>query len=227
MGDYAGRFKLLVYTDASKYFYGSVIYLKDCSTDKVSFLCAKNRLIPQGSTKSIPVLELLGLAFGVEIAHKLKLELAGAYCLVNIVGVNVYTDSMIALNWLSSKATKFLKIERKGVLINNALQKIVTSTEECPMNFYRVEGSSNPADFVTRGTSTNVLLRSILYSGACEQAQIKMFSVPYEENDSYPINVCAMQIGDVNADIIPYDKYSSFRKLCRVMHHVRKYIFKL
>ena len=110
VGDYTSCFRLLVYTDASKDFYGSVMYLKDCATDKISFLCAKNRLIPQGSTKSIPVLELLALVFGVETAHNLKLELAGAYCPVNIVGVNVYTDSMIALNWLSSKATNFQKI---------------------------------------------------------------------------------------------------------------------
>ena len=80
---------------------------------------------------------------------------------------------------------------------------------------------------MTRGTSTNVLARSNYYSGPCEEAQIQMFSVPYEEETSYPINVCAMLTAEVCADIIPYEKYSSFRKLCRVMHHVRKYIFKL
>ena len=80
---------------------------------------------------------------------------------------------------------------------------------------------------MTRGTSTNVLARSNYYSGPCEEAQIQMFSVPYEEETSYPINVCAMLTAEVCEDIIPYEKYSSFRKLCRVMHHVRKYIFKL
>ena len=61
-------------------------------------MCAKNCLIPQGSTKSISVLELLALALEVEIAQLLELELTGAYCPVNIVGVLVYTESMIALN---------------------------------------------------------------------------------------------------------------------------------
>ena len=89
-----------MYTDANRLVWLSYVL-------KISFLRAKNRLILQGSTKNIPLLELFALAYVIEIPHKLKLELAGAYCPVNLVGDSVYTDSMIALNWLSSKATNF------------------------------------------------------------------------------------------------------------------------
>ena len=227
MGDYCSKFKLLVFTDASINFYGTVIYLQDCATNKISFLMSKNRMIPKGNTKSIPVLELLGVSFGVEVGHKLKNELSNAYCPLNIIGVDVYTDSMIALNWLSSKATKFSKIERKGVVINNALNKIVAATNSCPMSFFQVEGSANPADFVTRGTSAFLLAKSNFYTGPVNDTCIKMFSIPCDEENSFSISSYTVQTEVIECDIIPYEKFTSFRKLCRVMHFVRKYLFNL
>ena len=74
--------------------------------------------------------------------------------------VDFFTDSTKALNWLSAKTTKFSKIEKKGVVVNNALNKIVQITDSCPMTFSHVDGSSNPADFVTRQTSAKILCKS-------------------------------------------------------------------
>ena len=169
----------------------------------------------------------MGLAFGVEVCRKLKDELHNAYCPLNIVGIEAFTDSMIALNWLSAKATKFLKIEKKGVIINNALNKIVTLTDGCPMSFFRVEGSANPADFVTRETSAYLLSKSNYYTGPISDTCTKMFSIPYVEEDIFPVNAYSVQTEVIERDIIPYEKFASFRKLCRVMHCVRKYLFKL
>ena len=69
---------------------------------------SKNRLVPHSNTKSIPKLELMAVAFGVEIAYMLKNDLSEAFCTVDIAEVQISTDSTIALNWLAAKATKFL-----------------------------------------------------------------------------------------------------------------------
>ena len=228
VGDYSDPYNLIVFTDASKDSYGCVVYLQNCVTNKVEFCLAKNRLVPQSSNKTIPVLELLALGFGVEVVKNLKSELTNAFCPVNIIGVKVFTDSTIALNWLTSKSTKFLKIERKGLIVNNSLDKIMKLTEQCPMSFCHIEGSYNPADFVTRGTSAKLLSKS------------NYFHSPLDRLNADPVCVIPEAIGitvesfvteqalfaPVNC-VVPVTRYSSFRKLCRVVHYVRKFVSKI
>ena len=228
VGDYSSTYTLLAFTDANKHFYGTVIYLQDCATNKISFLLSKNRLISHDSSHSIPVLELLALAFGVEVAHNVSVELTTAFCPVNIVGIKVYTDSTIALNWLSSKTTKFHKIERKGVLINNALEKIVKLTEKCPMSFNHVDGTANPADFVTRSTSTKVLLKSNFYTGFVKEENTIKFPLSNDGKEQFSMSVHSVLSNSVEEDcVIPFAKYASFKKLCRILHFARKYIYNL
>ena len=93
VGDYSSPFKLLVFTDASKVFYDTVIYIQDCVRKGTAFIMSKNHLIRTLITRSIPVLELIVLRFGVEETNRLKLEVTkvflpnfysrnrGVYCL--------------------------------------------------------------------------------------------------------------------------------------------------
>ena len=100
----------MAFTDASKESYGTVLYLQNCETNEISFLLSKSRVIPNSNSNSIPVLELQALTFGVETAYSIKKELCNAFCPVNIMRVDIFTDFTIALNWLSAKTTKFSKI---------------------------------------------------------------------------------------------------------------------
>ena len=73
-----GNFSLIAMTDSSKDAYGCVIYIKDLDTHRVSYLTAKSRLVSTTSPKkTIPSLELQGLAYGVEILHEVYSELCG------------------------------------------------------------------------------------------------------------------------------------------------------
>ena len=72
----------------------------------------------------------------------------------------MFTASTIALKWLSSKTTNFLKVEKKGAIINKALDRIVNVTNACPMSFHHVDGNKNQADCVTRSISINLLAKS-------------------------------------------------------------------
>ena len=55
-----------------------------------------------------------------------------------------------------------------------------------------------------------------------------MFSVPPKGNPSDSVCVAATQVKLGSCEcVVPLDKYSSFGKLCRVVHYVRKFVGKL
>ena len=79
--------------DSSKNLYGVVIYIVDTSSMNVSFVLAKNRIInKQLEHKSIPPLEIQGVAFATEVLLDLYQELAGPVCVnpINIIGLHVF-----------------------------------------------------------------------------------------------------------------------------------------
>jgi len=140
VGDYESNFDLVSCTDASKDFYGCVIYLRDRQTGKLSFVLAKNRTIPkQMQTKTIPVLELCAVDFGVTCVLDLYNDLVHALCPVKINDVMVLTDSSISLNWLAAKSLKSSKIERKGGKVINCLDRIVNNCKVHPINFKHIQ----------------------------------------------------------------------------------------
>jgi len=122
IGEYTSSYNLIACTDASKHFYGACIYIYDLNTGSVSFLMARNKLVTKSlARKSIPILELIALVFGVECLQEIRKDLCGAFVPVDVQELHLYSDSMISLCWLHSKSHKFDKIERKSVIINNQL----------------------------------------------------------------------------------------------------------
>ena len=58
---------LICFTDASKNLYGCVLYLRNVSTKEVTFMQAKNKVVSeQLKSKTMPVLELVAMQFGVQ-----------------------------------------------------------------------------------------------------------------------------------------------------------------
>ena len=85
VGNRDGRFHLVAYVDASRYFYGAVIYIIEESTSRSSFLFAKNRMITKNlKSKSIASLELQAVEFGTKILHKTRDDLCGEKAMVPI-----------------------------------------------------------------------------------------------------------------------------------------------
>lgn len=64
-------------------------------------------------SKSIPVLDLVALHFGVECMKNLYDTLAGAIHPIKIGNLLVYTDSTISSNWLRVKFVDCGKIKKK------------------------------------------------------------------------------------------------------------------
>ena len=230
VGDYEQLYNLVCFVDASKDMYGAVLYLQNTDTHELHFLLAKNKIANKNlACKSIPILELISMQYGVQVMKEIFSELSNCYCPINIVELHLHTDSMISLNWLHSKVVRFDKIERKPTIVNNKLNYIVKECEKFPIVFHHIDGSSNPSDFVTRPISGKLLEKSNYIQGPDLQIEsIFSFAVPHSDSD---IGLeCMHIVSDVNQpceSIIDLKSYSSFRKLCRVFHCVRRYIFNL
>jgi len=168
VGNRADSYKLIAFTDSSKYIYGCVIYLLNIRTNKVSFLQAKSKIVGQNlKGKSIPALEFLGISLGVETLMELYNSLTGEFCMypVDIKMIVLYSDSLVCLSWINSFVNRLDKMNKQSVFIRNRLEKLVESCDKFPITFTFVNGIQNPADLVTRTISFNLLSQSNYLTG--------------------------------------------------------------
>lgn len=251
IGDRSSEYSLIAFTDSSKLLYGVVVYIMDLKTSKVSFLLAKSRVIgKQLENKTIPALEFHAIAFGVEVLTDLWDDLCGNSAVIplNIVSLELYTDSMVALHWLNAYATKFEKMQRMSVFIMNRLKTIDNLCTKHPVTFRFTEGTMNPADAVSRPLSYKKLCETCYYTGP-EILNINKLS--YSRSDTISVlipNPNARVVDEIpecdtlddaassatqaqvccSSDdldhIIPVEKYSEFRKLVNVTKNVLLFI---
>ena len=161
-------YELIAFSDSSKNIYGTVIFIKDLETNSVNFLMAKNRMIGKNlESKSIPSLELQGICLGVETLIQLHKELTGPQNVVpvNIKRLQLFSDSLVCLNWLNSYSIKLDKMSKQSVFIMNRLNQISKLCEHFPVTFSFVSGIMNPADFITRPMSYVLLNKSNFWTG--------------------------------------------------------------
>ena len=189
VGDRNGDYSLICFTDASKLMVGCVLYLKENSSGKVSFLIAKNRIVSHNMDgKTIPKLELHGLCLGVEIAEEIMKELTGENSLVpiSISKIYLFSDSMVALSWVDSFVNKLSKMQNCNSFVMNRLERILVACEKFPMHFCFISGHENPADLITRAVSYQQFMKSNYINGPaflnkqdCDSMNLYSFCVPH------------------------------------------------
>ena len=221
MGERDSHFNLIVCCDSSKLAMGCVVYLWNLATGKISFMFAKSRMIGANlKTKSIPVLELVSMAWAVELAMQNFRILTASLEPITIDRILVLSDSSIALSWVKSRAVKFEKIEKKAVIINNKVNKILTECETKKVEFFHIDGCSNPADFASRATSNRALLKSNFHTGPNLDSflnDVGAFSVPHSQDENVAcIGVTAVEF---QVSLINLDKHSSFEKCTRILNY--------
>ena len=237
VGSRDSKFDLVAFTDASKLFYGVVIYLRDKNDNSISFLTARNKIVGTDLTnKTIPSLEFQALSFGVECLIDLYRELSGDKVMlpIDIVDIYLYTDSMVCLSWLQSYFTKYDKMQKRSPFIMNRLKGISELCSNHEIKFSHVEGCENPADFVTRRISYKQLSKSTYFTGPKFLRNIKVpeievivpnpfasiaDEIPGEESQVLLSSVCATP-----CDLCPLDKYESFQKVIGVTRYVLLFI---
>jgi len=246
IGERSGQFELVAFTDASKDAYGVVIYIRDTLNNKVSYLAAKNKLINSAeSTKTMPQLEMLGIAFGVETLFDYYNSLCGETVVipVDITAMRLFTDSLVCLHWLQSYSVHFDKMQKVSVFVKNRLQSIDHLCQKFPVKFQHVSGEDNPADKVSRHCSHKVLARSNYYTGPtflCERSDCDEFTITVPNPNCKPVDEVILQVAEMQVqsaspedrntprqtagDLISVGRYSSFSKHVAVLANVLRFI---
>lgn len=230
VGSRTDEFNLIVYCDASADFVGCTVYLNSVASDECTLILARNSLCTGNlKSKSIPVLELVALEFGVKTLMDVFHNLSNCVRPINIVNLFAYSDSMIALSWLKSRAFDFDKIDQKQVLVNNKLNSIVSMCNDKSVVFDHVHGGDNPSDVVTRALSYNVLSKTKFFTGLKFIDNITEHRVVIPHPKSNPIKLAANSstTDSTLESVINLSKYSSFSKSVKIMTYVFKFTGKL
>ena len=226
-GDRSSEFKLVACADASKEALGCCFYLWDLKTDSCTFLAGKSRIVGKDlRNKSIPVLELVALTWAIELCMELYSFFVNTLQPVKILDIIVFCDSSISLCWVKAKANKVGKVERKAVLVNNKLNKIMEVVKTHPVRLRHLAGRQNPADAATRPVSSALLKKSNYHSGPSlevlkDEAEDILVPSPYVE--SFSVYCVQTRLHPVSS-VIQIEDYSSFFYLAKVMNFVYKFI---
>lgn len=240
LGPREGSYTLVAFSDSSASIYGAVVYAVETNINKMSFLLAKNRVVGnKHSHKTIPSLELQGICFATEILSDIYNELSGKNTVlpVRVNNFIIYTDSMVCLSWIKSYFVSHTKMQKKSVFVQNRLKQIGELCKSMPVTYRYIEGKTNPADYVTRLVSHNILQKTNYLSGpeflvdCCEKRQPDIeITVPCVSGDLSSVTedrsslVFQTQVRVVSTPVVEPVKYSRLSKLMKVYTYVLKFV---
>ena len=232
-GNRKDTYDLLCFTDASKSLYGCVVYLRNVITGEITFLHAKNRVInEQLKEKTMPVLELVAIHFGVESLMDYFKELQNAFRPIRVNSLKVYTDSTISLSWIVSLVSEQDKMRGRSIFVMNKLQSIRKICNVHPVEFYHISGASNPADMTTREVSGKLLTKTNFHVGPSalleENFECKVLVPnPIENLRDSNVSDCLVAVNRGTEPIFPLNKFSSFYKAVTVLKYCFRFIDRL
>ena len=240
VGNRNHKFKLIACCDASKSMYGVVVYIHNLDNNTLSFVCAKNRIVNvQLESKSIPALEVHAIDLATQVITELFIDLTGPSCLkpISIVGLEIFSDSLVALSWVSAYNIKFDKMQKRTPFVFNRVVHIAKLCEIHPIRFSFISGSSNPADFITRCVSSKQLLKTNYLTGPDlnssngeESSDTLSFEVPSPHSlpDESIQDCVAVSLGGTSGEtpehLIQEDRCSSFIHMKNILAKVLQFI---
>ena len=134
------------FADASQKAYGAIVFITD--NDQVSFVLAKTRVAPLKQL-TLPRLELMVAL----IATRLTL-FAVTHIPLQDPPIFIWSDSQIVLHWVNST-------KRLPTFVRNRVTEIQRNLPKA--NWRYCPTQANPADLLSRGTTTQVLMSSKLW----------------------------------------------------------------
>ena len=144
-------YEIVCFTDASKSLYGCVLFMRNISSGKFTFLLAKNKVINEHlRSKTMPVLELTGMHLGVQALMEVLEELQSTLRPIKITNLRLFTDSTISLSWVEALVSHLDKMSGKSVFVMNKLESIRKMCKTHQVEFGYIPGLVNPANWTTR-----------------------------------------------------------------------------
>lgn len=142
------------FCDASELGYGAVVYtrvLNENGKYVISLIASKSRVAPL-KVMTIPRLELCAANLLSDLIHKIQPMFKNQ----EIRTFN-WSDSRITLCWMK-KSPATLK-----TFVANRIMNIQEKSEEIKTTWKWISGKENPADLISRGTTTGELIKSKLW----------------------------------------------------------------
>lgn len=216
--DNAVCFELHGFADASMSAYGACIYIRSVLEDdsaELQLLCSKSKVAPLKQV-TIPRLELCAALLLSRLVKKVVSSIKMPF-----KRIVLWSDSQIVLAWMHKSP------EQLQVFVKNRIVEIQSETEGFEWMYVRSE--SNPADIVSRGQMPNDLVNNQLWWHGPEF----LFSTHFEEPSLEKIpeeKIPELRAVPVVLPVIEeeelevFSKYSSFRKLQRVIALVLRFI---
>lgn len=140
------------FSDASEFAFGACVYLRTTDADGLvacHLVQSRSRVAPV-KLQTIPRLELMGAQVAVELW-----EYVSHACQLGSSKVTFWTDLTIVLAWLR-RDLRSLK-----PFVANRVSNILKSSTI--LNWRHVPGTSNPADLLSRGTTSSQLRQNTLW----------------------------------------------------------------
>ena len=171
IGNRADLFSLVGSCDASGASIGMTLHVINETSKKIFFLYARNKLLSNRlRKKSIPALELYSISFALETIIEIINDLTADEIVtpMKIDKVFLFSDSMVALNWVFNYSIKFKNFNSKNsVFVRNKLLTISELTDSQPVYFRFIAGKQNPSDLTTREVTYRTYSKSSFLSGKC------------------------------------------------------------
>jgi hypothetical protein len=230
---------LIVFSDASKLGYGAAVYLRTPSKGYISvnLMMAKSRLAPikrdttkvkkKGANVTLPRLELLGLHVAARLVDFCRNALRRPE-----IAAHIFTDSECALQWVYSNKPLKRFVDRRV--------EGIKSVSHC--SFHYVSTNENPADLLTRGTTTKELKANKLWwygpswltQSESQWPETRLPSLTSEAlqelkpekivNVTHALATHATSEPETGLFGVKYDDYSTLKRLVRVSWQVLKFL---
>ena len=220
--------ELHIFCNASEVAYDAVAYIKfkfKTEKDHRTILMSKTRLAPI-KTVSLPRLELNAAVIGVRLYKVIIKEID-----LPINEIFFWTDSMLVLKYIRDENHRF------KVFVANRVTEIREQTN--PEQWNHVEGKSNPADICSRGVMSPVQLlkdnnegdnwirgpKFLWSNDENENYQYEEIQQLDEEHDEIKkSNFLVATNVNQESNKFPFERYSSWKKLQRVMTWIKRFI---